>query len=179
MERAEAIYILKNAAWLGTDKDREETEQAVDMAIEALSAEQKEEDLAKDIARRMATIIENEQDMRVILESANQTELLNDRTLKVNVKNGADVNRVLVWGDDGFGGLYYADDRQSGEWIPCSERLPSKDGCYLVTTTGTNNCIIDIAYYTDEIWHKASRIKAWMPLPKPYCPNCGAKMGGE
>ena len=36
MERAEAIHRLKNTAWLGTNKDREETEQAVDMAIEAL-----------------------------------------------------------------------------------------------------------------------------------------------
>ena len=55
-----------------------------------------------------------------------------------------------------------------GWWIPVSERLPEEDGCYLVTTTGTNNDIIDIAYYTDGIWHKASRIKAWMPLPEPY-----------
>lgn len=54
------------------------------------------------------------------------------------------------------------------KWIPCSERLPREDGCYLVSTTGTNNDIIDIAYYTEEIWHKASRIKAWMPLPKPW-----------
>jgi hypothetical protein len=36
MTREEAIYKLKNTAWLGTDKDREETEQAVDMAIKAL-----------------------------------------------------------------------------------------------------------------------------------------------
>lgn len=36
MTKEEAIYRLKNTAWLGTDKDREETEQAVDMAIEAL-----------------------------------------------------------------------------------------------------------------------------------------------
>ena len=61
-----------------------------------------------------------------------------------------------------------ASDRPTGEWIPVSERLPSKDGCYLVSTTGTNNDIIDIAYYTEDIWHKASRIKAWMPLPEPY-----------
>ena len=54
------------------------------------------------------------------------------------------------------------------QWIPCSESLPEEDGCYLVTTTGTNNDIIDIAYYTEGIWHKASRIKAWMPLPEPY-----------
>lgn len=53
-------------------------------------------------------------------------------------------------------------------WIPVSERLPEEDGCYLVTTTGTNNDIIDIAYYTDGIWHKASRIKAWQPLPESY-----------
>ena len=39
MTREEAIYRLKNTAWLGTNKDREETEQAVDMAIEALSAD--------------------------------------------------------------------------------------------------------------------------------------------
>ena len=54
------------------------------------------------------------------------------------------------------------------QWIPVSERLPSKDGCYLVSTTGTNNDIIDIAYYIKGLWHKASRIKAWMPLPPPY-----------
>lgn len=53
-------------------------------------------------------------------------------------------------------------------WIPVSERLPEEDACYLVTTSGTNNDIIDIAYYTEGIWHKASRIKAWMPLPEPY-----------
>lgn len=54
------------------------------------------------------------------------------------------------------------------EWISCKNRFPEKDGCYLVTTTGANNNIIDIAYYTDGIWHKACRIKAWMPLPEPY-----------
>ncbi len=56
----------------------------------------------------------------------------------------------------------------AGRWIPVSERLPSENGCYLVSTTGANNDIIDIAYYTKEIWHKASHIKAWMPLPEPY-----------
>jgi len=59
-------------------------------------------------------------------------------------------------------------DAQTERWIPVSEGLPSENGCYLVSTTGTNNDIIDIAYYTKEIWHKASRIKAWMPLPEPY-----------
>lgn len=57
---------------------------------------------------------------------------------------------------------------KESEWIPVSERLPEEDACYLVTTSETNNDIIDIAYYTEGIWHKASRIKAWMPLPEPY-----------
>ena len=57
---------------------------------------------------------------------------------------------------------------KESEWIPVSERLPEEDTRYLVTTSGTNNDIIDIAYYTEGIWHKASRIKAWMPLPEPY-----------
>jgi hypothetical protein len=43
MTREEAIHRLKNTAWLGTNKDREETEQAVDMAIEALQREEAEE----------------------------------------------------------------------------------------------------------------------------------------
>lgn len=54
------------------------------------------------------------------------------------------------------------------EWVPVSERLPEKNGCYLVSTTGENNYIIDIAFYIEGMWHKASRIKAWMPLPEPY-----------
>lgn len=36
MTREEAIYRLRNCAWLGTHKDREETEQAVEVAIKAL-----------------------------------------------------------------------------------------------------------------------------------------------
>ena len=39
MTREQAKDILKNAAWLGTDKDREQTEKAVEMAISALEQE--------------------------------------------------------------------------------------------------------------------------------------------
>lgn len=39
MTKGEAIYILRNAAWLGTDDTREKTEQAVEMAVEALMAD--------------------------------------------------------------------------------------------------------------------------------------------
>lgn len=39
MTREEAIARLKNTAWLGSNNDRESTEEAVRMAIEALSAD--------------------------------------------------------------------------------------------------------------------------------------------
>lgn len=39
ISREEAIYILRNAAWLGSDKDRERTEQAVDIAVRVLRGE--------------------------------------------------------------------------------------------------------------------------------------------
>ena len=68
MTREEAIEVLQTA--LTAPFIYGKYAEALDMAIESLSAEQKEEELAKDIARRMATIIENEQDMRIILKNA-------------------------------------------------------------------------------------------------------------
>lgn len=65
-------------------------------------------------------------------------------------------------------------ETMSGKWIPCSERLPEKLGEYLVTvnTVGWNleeTTEIDIAYWDDlEGFHKAEKVIAWMPLPKPY-----------
>ena len=84
----------------------------------------------------------------------------------IECRKNIDGNDAIVWIEKEIGELPSVTPH--ARWIPCSERLPDKDGCYLVSTTGTNNDIIDIAYYTEEIWHKASRIKAWMPLPEPY-----------
>ena len=74
------------------------------------------------------------------------------------------------------------------EWIPCSERLPSEDGKYLVfyegTIIGSN---IEIMWYgeplmpnvdvygkhfyrSDAEWGDIiyDEVVAWMPLPDPY-----------
>lgn len=54
-------------------------------------------------------------------------------------------------------------------WIPVSKQLPKTDGMYLVTTTGTHNDVVDIAYYYKDIgFHKASKVLAWMQLPEAY-----------
>lgn len=60
-------------------------------------------------------------------------------------------------------------------WIPCSERLPRKNGTYLVTfewTGKTGNKYIEIEGIDFERgrWscHDYEKVTAWMPLPDPY-----------
>lgn len=60
-------------------------------------------------------------------------------------------------------------------WIPVTERLPEKNGEYLVTKTDhiTYERLIDIAHYASFIhanngFYKADDIVAWMPLPEPW-----------
>ena len=76
-----------------------------------------------------------------------------------------------------------------GEWIPCSERLPSENGRYLVTYplfVGGNKWV-NVLWYgkpsmpnikvKGKCWYRSDDeygdvvyddILAWMPLPKPY-----------
>ena len=54
-------------------------------------------------------------------------------------------------------------------WIPVKERLPEKDGAYLVTADGFP---VTTKFYSADgdgwgsEWNKA--ITAWMPLPEPF-----------
>lgn len=51
-------------------------------------------------------------------------------------------------------------------WISVEDELPKKDGVYYVITDGTQNEVYDMAKYEDKVWHKASKITHWMPIPK-------------
>ena len=54
-----------------------------------------------------------------------------------------------------------------GEWIPCSERLPEKEGVYLVSRPGYRKWITDIMhFYNGSFTDKY--VCAWQPLPAPY-----------
>ena len=154
--------------------------EAIRMAIESLSAEQKEEELAEDIARRMATIIENEQDMRVILKNAsddrpteewkiNCTDFVDWLLEKVLDEEDWDMNYQaygeiicrklkklgVVTVKDGYYIIADDADRPSGEW-----KHNNKSGTFKIFTC--SKCGLNIE--TD----------GW-----DYCPNCGAKMGGN
>lgn len=65
------------------------------------------------------------------------------------------------------------EERKTGQWIPCSERLPIKAGHYLCSFEKPNRIdriYVDLAYWTGDRWHgyRTDAITAWMPLPKPY-----------
>ena len=50
------------------------------------------------------------------------------------------------------------------EWIPCSERLPEKDGYYLVSEDDGG---VEVEWYDNTGWGYCGVI-AWMPLPPVY-----------
>ena len=59
------------------------------------------------------------------------------------------------------------------QWIPCSERLPDKEGQYLVTDEagGVVSIICDVFFHYDDgapTWLLSQNVVAWMPLPEPY-----------
>ena len=66
-------------------------------------------------------------------------------------------------------------DEYNNGWIPCSERLPSKDGFYNVTVKfwHLNKPTVMSSHFENEQWtcvaiDPADEVIAWQPLPKPY-----------
>ena len=53
------------------------------------------------------------------------------------------------------------------EWIPCSERLPDRNGEYLVTTK-EGEVYQDTLQFLCQWDDCGDDVIAWMPLPKPY-----------
>lgn len=71
-------------------------------------------------------------------------------------------------------------DKNSQGWIPCSERLPEKNGMYLVTqkrySLDTRRMIgieTDYVQFSCGEWCRARFLEviAWQPLPSPYQPK--------
>lgn len=80
-----------------------------------------------------------------------------DGTLTVNVEDGSKVSRVLVCGDNHFGGLYYPEQEpKTGQWIERIERDDWDD--------------------SEEVWYECNQCHLDSERASNYCPNCGAKM---
>jgi hypothetical protein len=65
---------------------------------------------------------------------------------------------------------YKALERQTGEWIPVSERLPGEGQRVFVTQTVSDRAVVYCTTFPFEKI-KEKYIRAWMPLPKPYEPQ--------
>ena len=55
-------------------------------------------------------------------------------------------------------------------WMPVTERLPEKDGRYLVTNSRIGAWMIDIDLFLigNNRWRDNQGVTAWMPLPEPF-----------
>ena len=176
MTREEAIE------WLGRIKDRyihggdegfdNKRKEAIDMAIEALEHEPSEDLISREDALMQA-----------------RPEYLNPQQKRLASYNQG-WNDALDEYFDRIKEIPFA-DRPTGEWIPCSERLPNKKDLYMVTlkTFSDDYRFIDLLYYGKPLmpncrakgvcWYRSDSewgdvvyddtdILAWMPLPMPY-----------
>lgn len=64
------------------------------------------------------------------------------------------------------------------KWTPVTERLPKKDGWYLVTIySSRGEFMVGVAsYYSmpkifEDFGYNELDVIAWMPYPEPYDPN--------
>ena len=55
-----------------------------------------------------------------------------------------------------------------GEWVSVDERLPNKDGYFLITTSDNEIDIREYLYSKGWGWDGFERVIAWQPLPEPY-----------
>lgn len=118
MTNEEAICVLKNAAWLGSDKDRKATEEAVNMAIEAL------QQVTGKLNNRDDSLLTEDSD--ACKESKSKLDLISIQMAiehwgrsSGNLTNNqiAELQREIE---------SLPSEEPKTEWIPVSEALPSK-----------------------------------------------------
>ena len=54
------------------------------------------------------------------------------------------------------------------QWIPCTDRLPDKDGDYIATYTFCDKQVVNKVHYSKHLGFFYNSVIAWMPLPAPY-----------
>ena len=60
------------------------------------------------------------------------------------------------------------------QWIPCSKRMPEKNGIYFVSYEDADTWLLEwlngkwFVYPSNPAREETETITAWMPLPEPY-----------
>lgn len=175
MTREEAIRVLKEGGIT-----LKECEEAFDMAIEALKQEPCDDAINRQAVldmwkkescgnrcRDRYRCSETYCDFKLFqnklghLPSVNpQPDISEDGTLTVHVKDGSKVSRVLVCGDNHWGGLYYPEqESESGEWL-IGDDLYEHGIC-------------------SKCGYEADESAVYCRRNYDYCYKCGAKMESE
>lgn len=151
MTREEAIYKLKNSAWLGTDSDRDEMKKAIDMAIEALSAEASQNLAEPNKVLKGSDLISRAEAIETVCEECEWERKCHEECTHIETLKALS-----------------SASRQTGEWIHGKEISRDYIGdtctCVHYDKWWCSNCNYTIEYYR--------------PLWK-YCPMCGADMRGD
>ena len=152
MTAQEAITILRNAAWLGTDEEREKVEQAVDMAIEALG---KDTDVPN-------TDLISRKDFDKCLEDAEKEAVRNRKyvfasalnTIRGNLRNFPSAQP----------------ERKTGRWIWNPNGMDWNLGAW---------CCSECKFKAETWWANDEKYNPLMCSGGHFCGNCGADMRGE
>ena len=107
----------------------------------------------EQIARDIATIIENEQDMRVLLKNTERTE-----THECDYKRTETHDSRREWYMKGYR------DAQP-RWISVEEALPEDDKRVLCQMKGGE---LVFGFHHGKYWAYGHKPIAWFPLPEPY-----------
>ena len=138
MTKEAAIYRLKNTAWLGTDKDREETEQAVEIAIKSLEELPKRR---KEVKRWKRKVLKAKSKHGKWIPCSERLPNKEDQYM-VTLKTFSDDYKFIDL-------LYYGK--------PLMPNCKVKGACWYRSDSEWGDVVYDD---TD--------ILAWMSLPKPY-----------
>lgn len=152
MTREEAKVILKSFMENPLFSDIPKVCRAFDMAIKALEQEScntPRNDLAttsQDCISRQAVL------NTLFYKSDNNCEVVLNKELRDRIK-----------------ALPHVTPTQ--KWIPVSERLPERDGWYLISLGDKTYGGVDVDMYCKGWVKYGTHVLAWMPLPEPYEPT--------
>ena len=164
MTREEAIYLLRNTAWLAPSGTLEPVEEAVDMAINALEA--------MDNARNMVQHVGNVD----LISREDAMDILDD--FQKDIENGVDNyaeyrDRLLslpgpVGNSDTLRpkGKWIVDE---GQQVLMQDRIADGEDWKVCSVCGCG-FMVGHKYNTDRSYHKTFH---------NFCPQCGAYMRGE
>lgn len=186
MTSKEAIQVLKEISatlksWSGFNK----YPQAIDMAIEALKADDEDEPqfyteddywngmFAESAEAYKAWTGEEIGGTSDLISRADAIKAIEEETTEAWTETDANFNRGMEMAVSIIKALPSAE----AEWIPCSERLPEYMKTVIISTFwGVKTGYLDSTEAYGDFWEiieedgdtALHNVYAWMPLPKPY-----------